>query len=418
MKKTFRLLFCIGFLCSVLTASAQKTDAVKNEEKEKIGAEKNPERKEELLLAWLKKYYAGKSYPQEFSYDYVSVGNAFAKQGEVKKALLYADLLKPGPWASEGRHQIAQSLFGNGLNEEAAKLLREAIRYAEDSTLYGDDKQTARMVAQNAKYIYRTYAQVLYAQKKYPEALNAIDKAHKSFRAPLGSVNAIYADVLMRLGRDKDAFDKLDEAIKAGQATPEMKKNLKELYVKAKGSDADYAAYEQMVKKMLSEKLKAELVKKMINKPAPLFELKDVDGNVVSLAALRGKTVVLDFWATWCGPCKRAFPAMKMAVEKYKADTTVKFYFIHTWEREPNATASAKKYILDNNFPFQVLMDLEDPGTGKNIVRDLYGISFIPQKYVIDKQGNIRFMPAGYYEGDDAAVEELSAMIELARKGE
>ena len=108
---------------------------------------------------------------------------------------------------------------------------------------------------------------------------------------------------------------------------------------------------------------------------------------------------------------------MKMAVEKYRADTTVKFYFIHTWEREPNATASAKKYILDNNFPFQVLMDLEDPGTGKNIVRDLYGISFIPQKYVIDKQGNIRFMPAGYYEGDDAAVEELSAMIELARKG-
>ena len=118
------------------------------------------------------------------------------------------------------------------------------------------------MVAQNAKYIYRTYAQVLYAQKKYPEALNAIDKAHKLFRTPLGSVNAIYADVLMRLGRDKDAFDKLDEAIKAGQATPEMKKNLKGLYVKAKGSDADYAGYEQMVKKMLSEKLKAELAKK------------------------------------------------------------------------------------------------------------------------------------------------------------
>jgi thiol-disulfide isomerase/thioredoxin len=389
--------------------------AVRNEEKDEIVAEKNPGRKEILLQKWLKTYHPTSDFPQEHSYYYVSVGDAFAKQGDVKKALRYAALLKPGPWVAEGRAQIAQSLFDNGYNGEAEKLLKEAIYYAEDSTLFGGDKQTARMVAEGVKYYYRLYAQVLYAQNRYLEALAAIDKSHKGFRAPLGSVNAVYSQVLMALGRNNEAFDKLDEAIKAGQATPEMKKDLKILYVKAKGSDTGFDEYEAIVRKSLSDKLKNELAKKIINKPAPLFTLKDLDGNTVSLASLKGKTVVLDFWATWCGPCKRSFPAMQMAIEKYNNDTTVKFYFIHTWEREANATESAKKYIIEKKYPFHVLMDLEDPETGKNIVRDLYDISFIPVKYVIDKNGMIRFILAGYHEGDDAAVEELSAMIELAK---
>ncbi len=389
---------------------------VRNEEREKIGAEKNVTTKEALLKAWLKKYSPKTAYPQEYSYEYVSVGDAFAKQGLVQKALYYASVLKPGPWAGEGRHRIAISLFQNGYIHEAATLLKESIRYSEDSTLYGNDKQTARMAASNAKYVYRTYAQVLYAQKKYADALVAIDKSYKAFPAPLGSVNSIYSQILLALGREKEAFDKLDEAIRVGQATPEMKTNLRALYAKAKGSNVGYAEYEINVKKILSEKLRNEVAKKMINTPAPVFELNDVDGNTVSLASLKGKIVVLDFWATWCGPCKRGFPAMQLAVEKYKSDTTVKFFFIHTWEREPNATAAAKNYIAENKFPFRVLMDLEDPVTGKNNVRDAYGISFIPQKYVIDQDGNIRFAPAGYHEGDDAAAEELSAMIELARK--
>ena len=403
---------------SIITIVKQRYPAgitVRNEEKEKIAAEKNPEKKEILLQKWLKTYYPNSNYPQEHSYYYVSVGDAFAKQQNVKKALHYAALLKPGPWVSEGRAQIAKSLFDNGYNSEAAKLLKEAIHFAEDSTVFGKDQQTARMVAGGVKYHYRTYAQVLYAQKKYSEALLAIDKSHKGFQAPIGSVNAVYSQVLLALGRNKEAFDKLDEAIKAGQATPEMKKDLKMLYIKAKGSDEGFEEYDAMVRKSLSEKMRSELVKNIINKPAPLFTLKDVDGNTVSLASLKGKTVVLDFWATWCGPCKRSFPAMQMVVEKYKSDTTVKFYFIHTWEREANATESAKKYILEKKFPFQVLMDLEDPETRKNVVRDLYDISFIPVKYVIDKHGAIRFIVAGYHEGDDAAAEELAAMIELSK---
>ena len=106
---------------------------------------------------------------------------------------------------------------------------------------------------------------------------------------------------------------------------------------------------------------------------------------------------------------------MKKAVEKFQSDPDVKFLFIHTWEKEDSAKFNAKKYIVDNNFPFEVLMDLRDSEGINKVVED-YKVSAIPTKFVIDKKGNIRFKFTGASGGDDAVVEEIVAMIELANK--
>ncbi|UAY57234.1 TlpA family protein disulfide reductase [Arachidicoccus terrestris] len=167
----------------------------------------------------------------------------------------------------------------------------------------------------------------------------------------------------------------------------------------------------------LHEKFLKELPETMLDLPSQNFSLKDMEGKTVQLSDYLGKTVILDFWATWCGPCKRSFPAMQMAVNKYATDKDVVFLFIDTWERTPDADQQVKKFISANNYSFRVLLDRKPAVSGDNMVVEKYGITGIPTKFVIDPNGKIRFRLTGFGGGNDAAVEEISAMIELARKG-
>lgn len=152
----------------------------------------------------------------------------------------------------------------------------------------------------------------------------------------------------------------------------------------------------------------------MIAVPAPNFTLKDLDGNVVSLKDLKGKVIILDFWSTWCVPCKKSFPAMQLAVNAYKNDPAVKFLFIHTWETTKTPVEDVKKYIAQSGFNFQVLMDLKNE-TGRNTAVEDYGVSAIPAKFVIDKAGNIVFKLTGFTGTDADALQEISERITLAK---
>ena len=104
---------------------------------------------------------------------------------------------------------------------------------------------------------------------------------------------------------------------------------------------------------------------------------------------------------------------MKAAVERFTNNPDVRFLFIHTWERDASATSLAKKYITENHYPFEVLMDLKN-AEGVNPVAERYKLGGLPTKMIIDKNGNIRFWVTGFSGGEDAAVEEIAAMVELA----
>ncbi|MEO6134917.1 MAG: TlpA disulfide reductase family protein [Ginsengibacter sp.] len=150
----------------------------------------------------------------------------------------------------------------------------------------------------------------------------------------------------------------------------------------------------------------------MINEPAPSFILKDLDGKTVSLQSLKGKTLILDFWATWCGPCKASFPAMAKVVTDYKDNPDVKFLFVDAYERHATNEEKLKavsNFIASNKYPFQVLLDND------NKVADDYKAYVIPCKFIIDKNGNIRYKVVGVELDAEKLAEELKVMIESVK---
>ena len=100
---------------------------------------------------------------------------------------------------------------------------------------------------------------------------------------------------------------------------------------------------------------------------------------------------------------------MKKAVEKYDNDSDVKFLFVNSWERVKEKKTNATEFIAKNDYPFHVLLD------DKNEVIEKFKVSGIPTKFVVDGNGNIRFMSVGFQGTDDQLVEELSVMISMVK---
>lgn len=126
-----------------------------------------------------------------------------------------------------------------------------------------------------------------------------------------------------------------------------------------------------------------------VGSPAPDWTLKNSNDKNVALKDLRGKIVVLDFWATWCGPCKMAMPGVQKISEKYK-DKAVRVFGVNCMERNSNVDPMA--VIKQKNVTYGQLLN----GT---TVAAQYGVRAIPSFAVIGKDGNLLYLGAGFNPG-------------------
>lgn len=179
--------------------------------------------------------------------------------------------------------------------------------------------------------------------------------------------------------------------------------------------DKDAEVYIASLQQGFIEKIKAHAKELMVNKPAPDFYVKDVNGKKVTLADFKGKTIVLDFWATWCGPCVASFPAMQMAANHYADDPDIKFLFIHTWENKADPLTDAKQFLSRRNYNFDLFMDTIDSATKTPPAAEAFKLTGIPAKFIIDGQGKIRFQVEGFEGTAEEAAQEVIQMVEMAR---
>ncbi|HRU39833.1 MAG TPA: TlpA disulfide reductase family protein [Candidatus Goldiibacteriota bacterium] len=117
---------------------------------------------------------------------------------------------------------------------------------------------------------------------------------------------------------------------------------------------------------------------------APDFDLKDINGKSLKLSDYRGKVVILDFWATWCPPCKAEIPSFIELHKEYKGDLVVIGLALE------NDLAKVKTFYMRNNMNYPVALSPQD------IPLQYGGIQGIPTTFIIDREGNIRDRYVGF----------------------
>jgi thiol-disulfide isomerase/thioredoxin len=122
--------------------------------------------------------------------------------------------------------------------------------------------------------------------------------------------------------------------------------------------------------------------------PAPGWELKDVDGKPVSFSQFKGKVVVLDFWATWCPPCRSEIPGYVKLQEKYRD----KGLIVIGVSLDQDGPAAVKKFMGDFHMNYQVVMGDD------SVAQAFGGVDGIPTTFIIDRTGKIRDKKVGAME--------------------
>ncbi len=121
---------------------------------------------------------------------------------------------------------------------------------------------------------------------------------------------------------------------------------------------------------------------------APDFKLQNLDGQSISLSSLRGRPVMLNFWASWCGPCRAEMPHIQAVFEDEKwKDQGLVILAVNIGE----SSSTAKKFVEDNSLSFPVLLDSD-----QSVARD-YNVRGIPATFFIDKDGIIKDMKIGAF---------------------
>ena len=137
-----------------------------------------------------------------------------------------------------------------------------------------------------------------------------------------------------------------------------------------------------------------------VGTPAPDFQLPTKEGKV-ALADLKNKVVLVDFWATWCGPCKKSFPKLQELNVKYKSQG---FEIVGVSEDDDDSGLAA--FLTETGAKFRVGLD---PGKAGGVaIVDQYkwdGFS-MPSSVLIDKKGVVRYVHAGFHDGDEAEFDK------------
>jgi len=308
------------------------------------------------------------------------------------------------PQGTKEQRQNARLLLGAemavlGRFDEAEQALADYARNdpATPQGLFKLHHTLARAYSQNKKIEESaTHARSAFkvAKESPVEAGDEFDRAQI-----IGSAAGLLADVLLKLKREREAAATMEELLRLGLSLPSA-----QLFTTA-GRWLAINEQGEVIERVLDEAPPAAA-----SPTAPEIEIAEwIDQKPVKLADLRGRVVLLDFWATWCAPCRFTMPKLKTLHERFKADGLVVIGLTQFFGREGKTVltpaeelAHLRAYKKDLKLPYAFAV-------GKDAANDLrYGVRVIPTAFVIDRRGRVRYIAAGASPAND---EELLNVI-------
>ena len=240
--------------------------------------------------------------------------------------------------------------------------------------------------------------QSLLLQNKFEEAPAILKEAAVTLTNRTNAeINEHYIESLIKSNQIQEALTESETAIKLGKSTAKID----DFY----NGMIDPSALKEEAMINMTETLR----KQMVNEKAPTGILLNSIGEEVSIKDFKGKTIVIDFWATWCPPCIVGLESMVEVVEKYKDQGDVVFLFVNT-ERINDKTKERVMHMLkEKDYSFNVFFDPNFKTTTS------FKVEALPTKIVIDRNGKIRFFHVGLKGAKQQQSDELIAMIELAK---
>ncbi|NLP10268.1 redoxin domain-containing protein [bacterium] len=349
-----------------------------------------PEEDRESLQSMLIEEYA--------RIDWIDQARDFLAKMDKPKAHLYNALA--WPLIENGRH-LSQAVELAGKGVELARRTGSDCKPSYLSQADWDNVQKDALAS-----ILDTYGLGLFKTGKTAEAEAAYAEAYAINRGESPDINARLVESYVKNGKYDKAIQVAEACLSAAKADINLIQHYRAAWIKLNGSAAGFEAQLKKLQDLGKNHSFTKLAESRMNKPAPDFTLPALNGGMVTLSEQKGKVVVVDFWATWCGPCKMSFPFLQQMYERYQKNPDVLILALNTWEREkgPQREQLVRRFIKENNYTFPVLFDA-------NYV-EKYGVTGIPTKFIIDKQGQIAFQSIGFNGGEDM-IQEMTAEIEL-----
>jgi len=381
-----------------------------------------PDKKYELYKSWKQKYP-----PENYDLENQDIYNSglyfiieeYAEAGDFSRIEELVNQLIDHPKIAITYFNIANLFYQSDQYDKALGYLQKTMdsskKWIENKNISTSLKQTVHNI-QNDTYLF--YANILAKKENCEEAITYYQNYKDAVDYLDIQANLNYADCLETIGDNKKAFQQLDEIIKMhGEAYEENYDRFKRLFLETQGNQKDFKDYEKQLASQFQKQLEEELEKEMISEKAPNVTLVDFDGNEQQLADLKGKMLILDFWATWCHPCKASFPAMQNIKKRYENDENVKFLFINTMQNQSEAIVKkdVNDFLSKHNYQFDVYKDSKTKANSYPIA-DAFKVQAIPFKFIIDEKGFIRYKIKGYEGNLDSEETKLMAMIKMVKQ--